>query len=44
MNLPLIRDGAPFASPAIIKKSKLYYLQEKDSGFKMLKAFTFRWD
>jgi len=44
MNLPLIRDGAPFASPAIIKKSKLYYLQEKDSGFKMLKAFTVRWD
>lgn len=44
VNLPLIRDGAPFAAPAIIKRGKLYYLEEKNSGFKILKACTARWE
>jgi len=43
-SLPLIKQGAPFAAPAIMKNSRLYCLQEKDTGFKMLKAYSVRWE
>jgi hypothetical protein len=44
INLPLIRDMAPFAAPAIIKKRKLYCLQEKDTGYRMLKTYAVQWE
>jgi hypothetical protein len=44
VSLPLNKAGTPFATPAIMKNGKLYCLQDKDTGFKMLKAYSIRWE
>jgi hypothetical protein len=44
INLPLIKEGAHFAALAIIKKRKLYCLQDTETGFKMLRAYAIRWE